>query len=701
MPGQLADYLKTVQQQLFVGRGDEKALFREAITAEEMPFHVLYVWGPGGVGKTALTLMFREISRACGVPFFRLDARDLEPTAGAFIDALEQTLGQGRTRRSLSDVAVQTKRLVLVIDTYEMLEPLDRWICEDFLPTVPDNVFLVLSGRNQRSAEWRAHLGLQALVRPLPLRNLGPEESRQFLSRRQVPEAQHAAILAFAQGHPLALSLVADVYDQQPDLQFDPDQTPDIVGTLLNRFLVTTLTPQQRVAVELSALVRHTTQPLLATVLTDTDSHTLFEWLRGRSFMEADAHGIYPHDLVREVLAADLRWRDPGQYQHLSRQARRYYTDQLIEGADRPYEQILADYLFLSRDNPVIRPFFLQLREQWQGQRPLSHDHRHAEDVPVLREALARYEGDASAALFEAWVERLPEGLHVVRDAGGRPVGCLFTVTLTPDMPAGQTVPQDPALAAARAYLEAHAPLRTGERALLFRFWFSEADYQDVSPVQSLIFIQTVRYYLETEGLAFTFLPCADPDFWQLVLNYADLHRLPEADFSVGGSTHGMFGHDWRVCPPARWLDLLAERGSAFQARSVAPERRSDLLVLSESDFAEAVKEALQSFTRLDRLQDNPLMRSRVVLDQIEEGADEADRARTLRQLLLQVAEPLKASPREAKFYRALQATYFDPAPTQERAAEALDLPFSTYRRHLRSGIEAVIQALWQREIRG
>jgi hypothetical protein len=39
--------------------------------------------------------------------------------------------------------------------------------------------------------------------------------------------------------------------------------------------------------------------------------------------------------------------------------------------------------------------------------------------------------------------------------------------------------------------------------------------------------------------------------------------------------------------------------------------------------------------------------------------------------------------------------------PTQEAAAERLGLPFSTYRRHLGSGIERITAWLWERELRG
>ena len=69
--------------------------------------------------------------------------------------------------------------------------------------------------------------------------------------------------------------------------------------------------------------------------------------------------------------------------------------------------------------------------------------------------------------------------------------------------------------------------------------------------------------------------------------------------------------------------------------------------------------------------------------------------------IIREAADALQASPRDLKLYRALHHTYFQPAPTQERAAELLDLPFSTYRRHLMAGIAQVTEALWQREVGG
>ena len=48
-----------------------------------------------------------------------------------------------------------------------------------------------------------------------------------------------------------------------------------------------------------------------------------------------------------------------------------------------------------------------------------------------------------------------------------------------------------------------------------------------------------------------------------------------------------------------------------------------------------------------------------------------------------------------------LLITYLEPAATQELAAERLGLPFSSYRRHLTTGIARVTAALWNRELHG
>lgn len=71
----------------------------------------------------------------------------------------------------------------------------------------------------------------------------------------------------------------------------------------------------------------------------------------------------------------------------------------------------------------------------------------------------------------------------------------------------------------------------------------------------------------------------------------------------------------------------------------------------------------------------------------------------TLRRVVLEAASTLSLNPRDEKLFRALEATYFEPAMTQDLAAERLDLPSSTFRRHLKSSIERLTEILWTWEL--
>lgn len=122
-------------------------------------------------------------------------------------------------------------------------------------------------------------------------------------------------------------------------------------------------------------------------------------------------------------------------------------------------------------------------------------------------------------------------------------------------------------------------------------------------------------------------------------------------------------------------------------------------MVLSQPDFTTAVRDALRNFTRPDVLLSNPLLRSRVVVAKAGVAVPLAERVVLLQELMTETAELLKGSPREAPLCRALLHTYFQPAPTQEQAAELLSVPFSTFRRHLNAGITRLSELLWQHEI--
>lgn len=699
MSRRLAQRLNASRQNQFVGRTTEVALFRAALEADELPFNVLYVFGPGGIGKTTLMRTLTALSEEAQVATLYLDARNLEPTPESFLMALHLLLQLPPGVTATQALAERTDRLVIFLDTYELITPLDHWLSNTFLPQLSDSILTVIAGRRPLSPAWHADPGWRSLVRVVSLRNLSPDESASYLNKAHVPTEQHERIVTFTHGHPLALSLIADLFAQRQEISFQPEAALDIVRTLVEQLARKVPGPAHRAALEACAMVRLMTEAILAEMLGIPDVHDLFDWLCSLSFVETGPQGVFPHDLARDSLAADLRWRNPDWYAELHKRARTYYLTRLQHTQGPEQQRYLFDLIFLHRDNPAVRPYF-----EWQasGGNVMMDTFRPADEPGIL--ALVRqHEGAESAQLAAYWIKRQPKGVLVAREhgagAGDLPAGLLVMVAL--HQISAEDAQVDPAVGKAWEYVQRHAPLRAGESATLFRYWMARDTYQAVSPVQSLLFVTIVRHYLTTPGLVYTIFPCLQPDFWMGVLTYADLLRVPELDFHVGSQVYGAFGHNWRTVPPLAWLALLGEREIANASVTPPPPAVAPLMVLSEAEFANAVRDALRDLTRHNLLQANPLLRSRVVNDQASPQANQIERISVLQTLLKEAADTLQQTPRDVKFYRVLYHTYLHPAPTQEQAAELLDLPFSTYRRHLKTAIERVTDVLWQREIGG
>jgi Ni2+-binding GTPase involved in maturation of urease and hydrogenase len=93
MSSRLADRLSLARHRRFAGREAERALFQATLTTAELPFYVLYLFGPGGIGKTSLIKEFAYLADEAKIPVLQLDARSIEPAPEAFLTALQAAMG--------------------------------------------------------------------------------------------------------------------------------------------------------------------------------------------------------------------------------------------------------------------------------------------------------------------------------------------------------------------------------------------------------------------------------------------------------------------------------------------------------------------------------------------------------------------------------------------------------------------------------
>lgn len=686
----LADVLTEHRRTRFVGRSAEIELFRAALDdARDPPFSMLHIHGPGGVGKTSLLQALGVIAAGAGATVARLDGRDLDPSPVSVLGALEETLAipAGDGPIGPSDGG---GRLVLLVDAYEQMTPLDHWFRARLIPRLPASAIVVIASRDAPTRAWRTDPAWGALLRVMSLRNLNPEDSRAFLRTAGIDQHLHEWIVRLTYGHPLGLALLTDVVARGG--RVESDVLPlDLVDVLLRRFVETVPDSRHRRVLGACAVARYTNEALLRHVLEESDAHDVFTWLRALSFVEARPDGVAPHDLARDVLDADLRWRDFDSYQHVFRMVREHSLASVRTTTGRAQHRAIFDLKYLFRQaRTAMSPV------EWGSWGEYYPEPAAPEDRGSILQLVRAWEGEQSAAIAARWLDRQPEGFFVIRDRDGGVLGMLAILDLARSLL--DDVDADPGARAAWDFAHSSAPPRGGEALTLCRFVVDRNSYQGPSPTLNAIPILTLQKQLSTPNLSWDFLALAEPDRWDEYFAAGDVPRAEGADFSVGDGRYGLFAHDFRKVPVDAWTELWTERALA-QDMGVAPRKHTAVfLVLSHPDFEAAVRQGFKDLRRPDLLARNPLLGTRLVADRTGEGSSGAD---VLEAVLREGARTLAGHPRDDKLLRAVDRTYLRPAATQEAAAAALGLAFSTYRRHLTQGMTRIVSVLWDQEVYG
>ncbi|HEY7070914.1 MAG TPA: ATP-binding protein, partial [Acidimicrobiales bacterium] len=675
-------------QRWFVGRDEQVALVRSALAGGDRPFSVLFVHGPGGVGKTMLLGSVAAAAATAGARVVRLDMHTVDPTSSAFLDRFAAE--DGATGPSAGPVAV-------LVDTFERAESLAGRLWDELVARLPASALVVIASRNPPPPAWRADPAWQQLARVVPLDNFSPEETRHYLDLRDVEPALHGQLITLTHGHPLALSLVVDVLDQSPAGDrgtIDFVDAPDVVQMLVERFAGDIPDPRRREALAVCAHARFTTEDLLRAALGGEDAVGLLAWLRSLSFVEECRYGLFPHDLARDVLDTDLRWRDPSGYEDLHRRVRAHVVGRIRGSEGRARHRAATDLIYLHRHNAVMAPLF-----DWGRLGSVEIDTLGDDaDRSVVLALAGRRLDRAEAAVVRYWLDRQPEaflGFRVEDELAG------FAAFLRLDRASAEDIDGDPATRAARSFWEHRDPPRPGEVVTMVRFVVdARAEAESPSPAWEGFSVAHVLHTTQTPQLAWDFVAAFGSHDVDALFDYIDYRRVPEAEFTCGGRPHLVFAHDWRQVPWKDFITMMGHRelddgsGIVVPAGVTAPD---PLTVLSHAEFRDAVRRALRDRHRPDRLATNPLARARSVRERFGTAAGAG--AAGVAVLIDEAAEALAADPHATKAHRALDRTYLRPAPTQEKAAELLGLPFSTYRDHLDRGVSRIVERLWHLEL--
>ncbi|MFI7599150.1 ATP-binding protein [Actinoplanes sp. NPDC049681] len=661
----VAEKLSSARVRAFIGREAQLGRFAKALAGDPQAPFAFYVCGPGGIGKSALLRRLADQARSAGRRLVELDGRfasrdpaDFEEAAGPFLNA---------------------PGTVLFVDSFEHCQWLESWLWQRFLPRAAAGALVVLAGRLPPEAQWAADPGWAGLLDVSELEPFSDEQARTLLTAARIRPELRNRVLRFAGGNPLALSLAAAAGSAGCSREEIWAPSADVLRTLLAGLIGEVPTAAHRRALEVASQARSTSEELLAAVLPEEDTHALFSWLRNLPFVESSHRGLHPHDAARETLAADLRWRAPNAFATMRERLADEYLRVLREAPEERVWTVTDDLFYLFREVDTVARLRTWSREDEVHDRPLRAVDLH----DVLRMA-EETEGPASADLVRYWAQRQPEAFSVYRLVStGRTVA--FTARLAlPAPPDPQDLATDPVVAAAWEHTDATAPVRPGEHIGISRFSIYPERYQVPSRVIDLSSSRAQAESARARGRAYGFAVWRDADAWSARVKgtLADTGARPR----IGEHTYGLFSVDWRQVPVETWL-------RRFVTATGAPVQSGPAGV-SRTVFDQAVREALAHWRDPAAFAVCALMRVRL-------AADLADPVEELRELLRQAVDTIAREPRGVRARDALAASYFSGAPTQEAAARRLSLPYGTYRRHLRQGLDLLCDVLWRWELHG
>ena len=376
--------LRLAGRRQFIGRAHERALFRATLAGTSGGIVAMFLHGPGGIGKSQLLDRFAEDAEELGRTVLRVDGRTIGDSTSAFT-------AEAAVARDRSDA-------VLLVDAFEQCQGLETWLRDDFLPTIAEGSIAVLAGRQPPTSAWRTAPEWLETLCVLPLGELARHEADDLLSARGVNPALRETVYTFTGGHPLALALAAEVATGEMGGNTSWLPTQDVIPPLLSQLVGVLPSAAHRTALEVCAHAHTTTEELLFAVLPTEKCAELFDWLRKQPYINSGRHGMYPHDLVRNALENDLRWRNPRGYEAMHERLRTHFLGLIKNAEGQSILRHMRAFGFMQGHSGVIANFVA-----FHSEPDVDEDSAQACDTEAIITMVEDTEGPESAQVG-AWI---------------------------------------------------------------------------------------------------------------------------------------------------------------------------------------------------------------------------------------------------------------------------------------------------------
>lgn len=549
MPGRLGDLLIRRASEGFVGRESEVAALLQCLD-EDGPL-VVAVHGIGGIGKSRLLEAFAAEGRTRDATVIRLDCRSIEPTETGFLRALGVATGAVVTTADEGAGRLGTLgcRVVLTLDTYELLRLLDTWLRQVFVPALTDNTRVVLCGREPLVSGWLTAPGWQGFVTTIHLDALDDGDAVELLAHVGIDPDEARRINRFTRGHPLALKLAASAATEQHAASLETIAVPRVIEELARLYRADIGDPLTRRILDAASVVRRATLSLLAVMLPDAAPQDAYDRLGALPFVASDREGLHIHDTVQYAIATALKAADPAMYREYRRAAWRQLRAEVRTAGRGDIWRYTADMLYII-ENPVTREAFFPSHAHLYAVEPARPD-----DGAAIREIIARHEGPDFTRWLNGWWERAPHAFRAVRNQTGRTTG--FYAMFDPATTDMHGVEDDPVVGRWWAHLH-HAPIQPHEHVLFCLRWMSRDAGESPSPEQAASWLDIKRSYMQMRPeLRRVYMPVADLATYGPIAVGLGFRPVPDANATLDGTTYHTAMLDFGPQSVDGWLTWL------------------------------------------------------------------------------------------------------------------------------------------------
>ena len=660
--------VETAEAVVFQGRQAElDTILATLATPDRLP-GVVSLTGPPGVGKTAFVY---ALERACrdhdAADVAIIDSRDFPHTFPGLLDAVRAASApaiQGRAS------ARPDRPLLLVFDTFEEMGDVEEQFWGRFLPELHGRVLVLLSGRSSPltgvpSAGWRT------LVDEIVLAELPDDQARRLLAHLGVTDTDAvSAIVDLAGGCPLLLCVAAEVYRSGADSGLaDPGVPGMIARSLIARMSRELQRSEVRELFQAASLVRTFDEELLTAMVGRVRAET-FDALCDLSVVRLTATGARMHDVVRQTVSAELRWRAPERYTRLRRRAAEHL---LGRPADTDRQHVVPELLHLVGETVGPRRFFADAIDRGVCLRP-ARESDLAELERVCRAGTHNFGWRPDQMLRELRADfAVAMDWFVVATAEDRVVAYSYSLPLhreTWAMVASARGGYFSALPADEAAAIRRAPPDKPSAFLIVGTVALES-HRSAEPALRFATFTNRHVRAPSVSRSYVLMPHDSP-FEATAISLGMSRRLTGSEMPSAE-------------PPAEeWILDYGVRGfpSWVQRSLNLPQHESLLDLMPDDALVGQVKLALEDLYRPASLTRSPLVRLRC----LDQGADLAS---GLRGLLLRLLGELRDSgpPRDREAAALLGSYYVKRVGSHEVIAERLGLPRTTFYRRLHRGL--------------